>query len=199
MIHDSYAITSFISSFSAVETNINEFIKSIEDRDVESAVTEFDDSHFRNIKEFLSAYSRDFYKDLSTLDKYQLILVNCNIEPFNTGREPYQSINTVRKLRNYFVHHEPRWVDAEEDELPDSNLGRELKTKNFEEVPYIDGDSRPYFPDRCLSYGCAKWVLKSSLKFINEFYNKIGTNPPYHRYEDMYWDDLEVSENPNLE
>ncbi|MEO0941606.1 MAG: hypothetical protein AAFY30_08605, partial [Cyanobacteria bacterium J06642_12] len=46
----------------------------------------------------------------------------------------------------------------------------------FAENPLVFG-TKPFFPDRCLGHGCAKWALDSCVSFVEEFYSEMGLSP----------------------
>jgi len=39
--------------------------------------------------------------------------------------------------------------------------------------------NNPFFPDKCLSYGCARWAVESSLAYSDWFYARLGVSAPY--------------------
>lgn len=43
--------------------------------------------------------------------------------------------------------------------------------------------SMSQFPDTLLSYGLAKWAIKSSIAFADEFDKRIGIVPDYTKFE----------------
>lgn len=155
-IHDAHIITSFTESYAGVETAINEYLNR------------------GNLNEgtldFIHAYPGDFIYKEGTLDKFQTVLKASGCEPFETGSEPYQSVNLVRKMRNYFVHHDPEPIEVRGEE-PATKLGRSLKTKDFELNPFRPSD--PFFPGKCLSYSCAAWVFESCMDFMAEFSSRV--------------------------
>lgn len=177
VIHDSHVITSFISSFAGVEAAINEFIQSPFDFELSS-----------KFEEIRSAYPGDFIHHQSTLAKFQLVLLYTNHKPFDKGSEPYQSINLIRQIRNYFTHHEPEYVEVQEGN-PETRLGRALQTKNFDLNPFREDE--PFFPGKCISHGCAKLVLDAVLNFLNEFYSRMDTHKPYGSWENELREEME--------
>lgn len=163
-IHDAHIATSFTESFAGIETLINEFLDSTRSSD--------------QVEFFVSVYPGDFFR-VSPLEKYQTVL-RIHGNPFDKGSEPYQSANLVRRIRNYFVHYEPEWLAVNENE-PDSDIGRELITKDFELNPFREED--PFFPGKCLSYGCAKWTFSKSMDFVEEFLKRVDSQDYFQRRE----------------
>jgi len=115
------------------------------------------------------------YKNMSTLDKYQYLLLLNGQSLFDRGMNPFQDISLVIKLRNVLVHFEPEIIGAEENK---QKLEKLLEGK-FEQCPFYSNPSYLFFPHRCLSHGCAKWVVISCIYFVNDFYKKIGLDKQY--------------------
>jgi hypothetical protein len=59
----------------------------------------------------------------------------------------------------------------------EKKLIKSLRGK-FSTIPWI-GNNNPFFPDKCLSYGCARWAVESSFAYSDEFYKKLGVPAPY--------------------
>ena len=54
-------------------------------------------------------------------------------------------------------------------------LEKQLKGK-FVLNPFFENSSNPFYPYKCLSYGCAYWSILSSYNFVEDFYSKFGLN-----------------------
>lgn len=178
VIHDSMVISSIIESYAGVEATINEAI------DTESNL--FWEYH-EDLRPFFDAYPGDFIREESTMKKYQIILYITDSDPFEPGKEPYQSANIVRRLRNYFIHHDPEFAGGSPEE-PDTRLGKALKTKDFELNPFHDGYQ--FFPGNCLSYGCAQWAFAVCLDFIDKFYGRIEIEPQFELWREILEEEL---------
>jgi hypothetical protein len=113
-----------------------------------------------------------------TLQKVQLALSLCNAEPFNEGTRPYQDISALIDLRNALVHYKPEWIDHGETH----NFECRLTSKRFQLNPLLPNN--PFWPDRCLSYGCARWAIVQSLKFTDSFLAKLDVRPVYESVRD---------------
>lgn len=124
-------------------------------------------------------------------DKYQKALEYASKEKFDRGKEPYQSVYLLNKLRNELIHYKTESIRSSSFE-PDKKHYFEKRLDNkFEKNLFFKYSGNPYFPDKCLGYGCARWALQSVIKFADLFYSKIGIEPPYkHVIENLYLDDL---------
>jgi len=97
---------------------------------------------------------------------------------FRADRPPYRLVSLVIKLRNYLVHFPGEWLPAPDDEsgpLPQSDLPlieRQLKGQ-FPSTRFASY-AQPFFPNHCLSAGCARWAAEACLSFAQEFSTRAG-------------------------
>lgn len=172
-VHDSYVIQSVIAAYSALEANINEFLELVEieefdlDEDVEDRILELSEAH-----------PSDFRRK-NPGEKYQLVLLVTDSDVFDKGSEPWQSMDLVRRIRNYFVHYDPETIEVSQDGSPNTSIGKSLETKDFRLNPAWEDEQAPLFPHKALSYGLAKWAVESSIEFMEEFYDRLGVDPHY--------------------
>lgn len=121
-------------------------------------------------------------KGVSTLEKYQRALALTGHDRLPEGESPYQDAYLVTKLRNALVHYKPELVTVwATDPRKDTQQKIEgmLRSKSFKN-PFV-AEAQPYFPNRCLSYGCARWTVQSVINFTDEFYKIVGLPIPYER------------------
>ena len=117
---------------------------------------------------------------VSTLGKFQMALLLARKQEFDAGTPPYQDVDLLIKLRNALVHFEPESAaagqpaDQEDMQKMEQKLG-----KKFLQNELMQGVGNPYFPDKCLGFGCAKWAAESSLTFADDFLSRIGVTPRY--------------------
>ena len=107
------------------------------------------------------------------LDRFQLALYVLGKAPLDQGAQPYQGAELLVSLRNALVHYKPRWSDEAE-----TKLAKGLESKHFSLSPFT-GAGNPFFPDKCLGYGCAKWGWESALSFADGFFALVGVAAPY--------------------
>lgn len=188
-IHNSHVVTSVIQCHSFLDSFINEttdraydIAAKAEDDKVTLTLPSnpIDEEKSKRIAEFIDTYEEsgnDFFYISPFLRKYQTILSVSDAEKFNTGREPYQSTELIRRVRNYFLHHEPEWIKPEEDDTKADNLSKSLKTKPFSTSP-ISPDSKPFFPQRCLSSSFSMWNITSATDFTQEFCTRTDIDVP---------------------
>ncbi|WP_084080197.1 hypothetical protein [Flavisolibacter ginsengisoli] len=115
------------------------------------------------------------------IDKYQIALTLANKKEFDLGQLLSQDVILLIKLRNALVHFEPESVITkdigETAKIKRQKLEQQL-TGKFE-INMFTGKDNPYFPDKCLSIGCANWAIDATLDFTDEFFMKLGIFPTY--------------------
>lgn len=113
-----------------------------------------------------------------TLDRYQATLGALGKALFKADQPPYRLVSLVIKLRNYLVHFAGEWLVEPDDEsgpLPQSDLPLiERRLKGQFASTRFAWAGQPFFPDHCLSAGCARWAAESSLAFAQEFSSRAG-------------------------
>jgi len=113
------------------------------------------------------------------LGRYQVALKALRKKSFDADSPPYRPVALVIILRNYLVHFPGEWLamsDADTRRLPQSDIPlieRQLKGQ-FPSATFAWAD-QPFFPDQCLSAGCARWAAESCLTFAQEFSTRTGT------------------------
>ena len=115
------------------------------------------------------------------LEKFDIALTLARKPTFDVGKPPAQDVDLIVKLRNRLIHYEPEWMTNEtmtsSMSATEKKLDRSLRGK-FPTSPLMSKSS-PFFPNRCLSYGCARWAVESSLAYSDEFYKNLGVSAPY--------------------
>jgi hypothetical protein len=171
--HRGYVMGSIFSTVAFVEATINELFKDATEPYMPAGpISQVPES----VKSLLAEQWRQGVSRFDTLSKYQTALNLAGKQPLDPGRQPYQDARSLIKLRNKLIHYEPEWSTVEHP------IERELQGK-FPENPFVPTYvGNPFYPDRCLSHGCAKWSVKSSLALTEEFHTRLGTTPTYDPY-----------------
>ncbi len=186
--HTSYVMASILSAVAFLESTINEFYYVATDKVLEIG---------RMPEEYRDKLSalwivKSFRRGARILEKYQSALLLLNKEAFDEGNEPFQSVKILIDLRNALVHYVPQTAVIRPDPLSDQigDLEKKLKGR-FEANPFIPkfpviSSSQPerradypFFPERCLGYGCSKWAANCCLSFVNDFFDRVKVNWHY--------------------
>jgi hypothetical protein len=152
-------------SVASLEANINEtFIDS--------------DIHFAGHNQAMIKAMWTAIEDRETvLKKYEIALIANTGAEFDKGASDYQDVASLIKLRNALVHAKPEWYDQQKEYR---KLEDRLKGK-FIESPFLPASAQ-FFPQRCMSHGCAKWAVLSSLAFIDGFSTQAGLMNRYVKH-----------------
>lgn len=192
--HQAYVIGCIITAASYLEATINELFANIADGCITPEELGHDIALIManmwkvEIKPPNKTKPEKVYSPLddlkpSILQKYQIALTLAQKDLFDTGKAPYQDIQYLIELRNALIHYKPEWWGDVEDY--EKVLSEKLK-KNLEfrikRLNLLTGKDNPFFPNKCMGYGCAKWAVESSVNFTEEFFQKMGLS----FYPDFY-------------
>jgi hypothetical protein len=122
---------------------------------------------------------------LSSLEKYQLLMISAGRKPLDRGAQPYQDAALVVRLRNTIAHYQPRSVGAYES----SPLEDQLRGK-FPENRLMAGSGNAWWPSHALGHGCATWAWKSALALADAVVDAVGVTPNYRRHRPDGWTSL---------
>jgi hypothetical protein len=155
-----------------LESAINEFLQDVVDKQIQH----LPDASVQSVCELWErAEGKDRGKFGNPLAKY------CETAPIfgftlEKGTSPYQDVADLMSLRNTLVHYKPKTVSVNsEHELTERLLKRKFPpNKLVGNSPY-----QPFFPDKCLGYGCTQWAVRSVVDFTGQFFDKIPTVPEY--------------------
>lgn len=174
--HRSFVLGSLFSSVTFMEAAINEFIS-----DATDTRQNIEESVGTDNTNWLSAlWNSNFIRHTSVLDKYQIVLEGLGRPRFDKGRNPYQDVATVVRLRNELVHYKPEFLAGPES----GHWTDSLRPKFAPNALFPAGSGNADFPGRLLGHGCAEWAAESSLSFADAFFAQIGVQPKYEQVRD---------------
>jgi len=168
--HRAYVTGAITLSIASLESSINElFLEAVHEN--------------RNIFKHLQPNVPDLLRELwshaerfSILEKYQLVLAVSEKEKFDKGSSPYREVDSAIRLRNALVHYKPEW----DTELKEHKKIETRLSKKFHLNPFTK-PNQAFFPHRCLSHGCAEWIVKSCISFIEDFYQRLELPPRWEK------------------
>jgi hypothetical protein len=158
MEHRSYAIGAVIAAASYLEAAVNELYLEAMDRNANT----FPQQRSR-LAELMSHVWEDV-EQITVLTKYQVTLTLAEVEPYPKGRNPYQAVYGLVRLRNALVHYRPEW----DTEVEEHRKLEQILANRFKESRYSASD-QTFFPHRCLGHGCAAWAIKTAVDFYKDF------------------------------
>lgn len=168
--HRAYAINAILSSVAYMEAAINQVFQDAADGE---------EYYLRSLSRDSKATMKKLWTNkrrLGLLEKYRLALKGARQSLLDRGSPLYERAYLVVQLRNALVHAMPTsYTVGTKDQY---GWVKSLKAKRFARHPLMRNSGNPFFPDKCLAYGCAKWALNSCEKFVARFYKEMGLNPP---------------------
>lgn len=172
-----YVTASIFSSVAFLEAAINELYADAYDNQFDQ-LKQLDPGVLPLLTERWREENFQRYK--TTLEKYEIALKLISRKEFDKGKEPYQPVRFLFALRNALVHYVPDLqMTPAAAQLPlEKDFEKYLKGK-FSINPLYRNSDEAFFPEKGLSAGCAKWAVKSSLDFADNFFSQIGLTPPY--------------------
>lgn len=171
--HRVYVMNSILSSAAFIEAAINELFQDAAD-DHRTHIESLPPMNIAILSDYWQMTEQKNKSHIGILDKYQLALRFCGHEPMNKGHNLYQNVDMVIKLRNTIVHYKPESISVEDKH----NLSVKLE-RRFPENALMKNSGNPFFPDRCLGFGCAHWAAHAVKEFADRFFSIIGVTPIY--------------------
>jgi hypothetical protein len=131
------------------------------------------------------ANARDFLAPLaelidtqSALDRYNTILHLLRKQPLDKGKQPWQHMEVLVRLRNELIHYKSKWdKDMDEEKL----FKATLKNLRLAKPSFIPANTT-FFPHQFLSAACAAWSVRTAVAFLNRFYDQIEIKSPLQAY-----------------
>ncbi|MEO5590144.1 MAG: hypothetical protein ABIS03_11205 [Gemmatimonadaceae bacterium] len=157
-----YVTAAILSSIAYLSASINELYLEVR------KLSQSGEPHVRReLDLLLQAWPR--IAKVQVLQRYQLALSVADADTYNPESMPYLGVHDLVLLRDALVSYDPDWSDDDSDQHP---LEIRLKDK-FPPSPLMSSQ-RPWFPDRCLGSGCAKWAVRTVQLFANDFYLRMA-------------------------
>jgi hypothetical protein len=112
----------------------------------------------------------------SILTKYEIALALAEKEPLDRGALVYQNAKLLIWLRNALIHYEPMSSTS----TAESSQSQEEKFRGKFSLNPLTGSKTPFFPERCIGYGCAKWAVESGVRFVDHCCSRLGIEPVFN-------------------
>jgi len=160
-----HVISSIVMAVSSLEAFINEVFLN---------ANIYLPSHQKAIKKRWTRWEQK-----KVLEKFQLAMRLQAKARMDSGLAIYQNVDTLILMRNAVVHFKPEWSYEKKIQ----KKVEQRIDKKFPLCPFAHGDS--IFPDRCMSYGCARWCVKTALDFVGEFCIQSGIENRYLQFSKL--------------
>lgn len=162
-------VAGIMASSAFLEARVNEVLRDAADDDPQQSVNlmHLAPSTVTLLQEF--GRNDRLERNLSTLDKYNLVL-SCASQPrIDMSRRPGQDVGALFVLRNALVHFKPetQWDDDEQHRM--ERILRHL-------VPQCTllADVEPWWPSQALTAGVAEWSCLVSKQLVHEWESVIN-------------------------
>ncbi len=187
-VHCAYVTASIFTAVAFLEANINEIFCDAYDTMIGKSANDSKYIPDQLINKLGRMWQLEIPRSSTypILQKYQITLAIAEKPTFDRGQNPYQDVSSLIKLRNELIHYEPssEIVQSTSDEVIVSKqkLAKMLNLK-FDLNP-LTGNGNPFWPDKCLSYGCCKWGIESSIAFTDKFFKRTDIRNKYEHIRD---------------
>jgi len=177
--YEIYCLNAILSSVSFLESHINEFFCDV--RDDWPGITKKLNPDVVKTMQNLWDFGIPRTASYPILKKYGVALSLSNKDAFDTGSRLYQDISNLVQLRNALIHFESELIDITgEHELAEKKVNNNSTALTLEKRLSSSFKANPYyskgnlfFPQRCISYGCASWALRNAVTFTDLFSAKM--------------------------
>ena len=170
--HWSYVTGAIFTAASFLEATINElFADTVDHPDGELA--NYLDASTKQL--MADMWKRDIPRTAhyQIIEKFQIALTLARKPLLDFSRSPFQDVQTLIIIRNDLIHFEPVWTSVEAEKAHKRILSLQQE-KKFALNPLITTALNPFYPDKCLSHGCAKWAVSNSIRFAEVFFSRMG-------------------------
>jgi len=180
--HRAFVIGSVLSSVAYLEGAINElFEDSVDGGDGQRQLETDTVTRLARVWGVVNERAR-------MLDKYELALFAAGKAPLDRAVATFGNAKGVVILRNALVHYSPEWHyfgEAGPQTLKERHRLEKTLGGKFTQNPLAD-PGLPFFPDKCLGGGCARWSIESCKAFYDDFRERMGL-PPDRASELLEW------------
>ncbi|MFF0635160.1 hypothetical protein ACFYTS_21965 [Nocardia sp. NPDC004151] len=172
--HRSYAMAAVKFSASFLESLVNDLFSDAADPDVSThgRMTRFSAKEISDMATIWNDTEvKKTSRQLRLTDKYQESLAIAGAPRFVGNDAVYRGFNELTYLRNALVHFKVGWQLAGAKQNQASSIEKLLKPKFAENKQKI---GQPWFPNKCLGAGCARWACDSATAFADEWLTRMS-------------------------
>ncbi|PFG70500.1 hypothetical protein DM05_0816 [Pseudomonas poae] len=181
--HTACVVTSIMLSVAFLEAVINELWADCSEG--------FDSARIEGLQSsavMATLWRKSPLKRATMLEKYELALELNSKPELSRDASPYQDVKLLVELRNALVHYEPETIlnssDTEENKGAEHKFEKKLRGRF--EPNRLTGPGNPFYPDKVLGAGCARWAIVSAVAFADRFFEKLGIPCMYGHVRGVY-------------
>jgi hypothetical protein len=120
----------------------------------------------------------EFIDGQETLERYGLIMHLMGKPPLDQGRQPWQHMAILVRVRNELTHYKSKWGKQMERQ----KLFKTLQQLGLPKPPFVPSSGMDFFPHRFLSAAAAGWSVKTAVAFLNAIYEQLQIESPLKNY-----------------
>jgi hypothetical protein len=163
--HRSYVTGAIFSAVGFLDASINELYLEFHTRSSEQAPLP------RRVLAVLERFW-SHVEHAPLLHRYQVVLTVADAERFDERRAPFLDADSLVRLRDALVHCGPERPESRRRARTIEQRLHDLVSPN----PLAEADA-PWFPDVCLSAGCADWAVRTADGFSAAFCRRLSLPP----------------------
>lgn len=179
--HTACVVTSIMLSVAFLEAAINELWADCSEG--------FDPVRIEGLENsgvMATLWRRSSLKRSTMLEKFELVLELNGKPRIPRDAKPYQDVKLLIDLRDALVHYEPETILNFSDSNENKEHKFEKKLRGRFELNRLTGLGNPFYPDKVLGAGCARWATASAVAFADTFFEKLGLPCMYDHVRSTY-------------
>lgn len=177
--HGAYCFNAVFSTIRFIDATTNE---SRDDLEEDSTRIDQDDEPIFYLD--INQQFRDNLVSASNLDnrfrnasppiKFNVLLDVMGLDEFDEDSSPLEPVWVLNRLWRELTHFSPKWAKGGPKDYTENEYGFEEDLKGRFDLNPLIASGNPFFPDQCMSYGCAEWALRKVRVVVNRFGRKVG-------------------------
>lgn len=178
--HRSFVAGAIFSAVAFLEAAINELFQDAYD-DHLAYISSLDPGTRSSLAEFwriIAEHNIHARSRFGTTEKYEMALALTQREGIDHDSDLYRNVRLAIRLQNALVHYKPSTLMR----IDKSGFEEELHGK-FPLNPLMVGTENPFFPDKALGSGCARWTIDACRSYADTFFAELGLIPNYQGAE----------------
>lgn len=177
--HTAYCFNCVLSTISFVDAVASEFVEDIY-QDAERVDQGSQSLFYPDINRTF----RDNIVTASSLDsrlsrasppiKFNVLLDVMRLDEFDRTEDPLEPVVLLNRIRNELTHYSPKWVEGGPKNHTENEYGFEESLQDRFDLNPLSAPGNAFFPDQCMSFGCAEWATRNSRALVRHFGRRLN-------------------------
>lgn len=171
--HFAYSSAVIIYSCAFVETALNDLIFELINIPDNKKISHLKNGEkIENLKRCVNEKPYIYNQQINI--RINRILKIYEVKIYEESDEIFHNLWLLNRIRNRLIHYESEYYNLDRDN-PYSNHSTDLEHKlnGLFKPNQLAHSSRPFFPDKCIGFGCGKWSILSAITIMEDFYSKL--------------------------